>query len=141
MSRIVALDVGDATIGVAVSDELGITANPVETIRRSKSIKADLRQVEELLQRLEASTVVVGMPLNAEGEEGEQALKVRDFFERLARRLRIPVVTWDERFSTLEAEEIMIDLGRSRARRRKVIDKMAAAIILENYLKENATRE
>jgi len=137
LPRIVALDVGDRTIGVAASDELGITANPVRTIRRGASVKADLREVEALLLGLEASKVVVGIPLDAEGNEGPQAAKVKDFSERLAKRLRIPVIYWDERFSTAEAEETLIEMGASRARRRKVIDKMAAAVILESYLREN----
>jgi putative Holliday junction resolvase len=133
----VALDVGDRTIGVAASDELGITANPVRTIRRGASVKADLREVDALLAELEASEVVVGIPLDAEGEEGPQAAKVKDFSERLAKRLRIPVVYWDERFSTAEAEETLIEMGASRARRRKVIDKMAAAVILESYMRRS----
>jgi len=133
--RIVALDVGDATVGVAASDELNITANPVRVIRRGQSIKADLRAVEELLAELDASKVVVGLPLNAEGEEGPQAAKVRDFHTRLARRLRIPVELFDERFSTADAADILIEMDTSRAKRRKIIDKMAAAVILEGYLK------
>ena len=140
MPRIVALDVGDRTIGVAVSDELGITANPVRTIRRGASGKADLREVDALLAEIEAAEVVVGIPLDAEGEEGPQAAKVKDFSERLAKRLRIPVVYWDERFSTAEAEETLIEMGASRARRRKVIDTMAAAVILEGYLRETKQR-
>ncbi len=131
-----ALDVGDATIGVAVSDELGITANPVRTIRRSRSIKADLREVEALLAELGAEKVVIGLPLDLAGEEGIQAAKVKDFSDRLARRLRFPVVLWDESFSTSDAEDIMLRMDTSRAKRRKVIDQMAAAVILESYLRE-----
>lgn len=136
MPRIVALDVGDRTIGIAASDELGMTANPVRTIRRGASVKADLREVEALLTELETSKVVVGIPLDAEGEEGPQAAKVKDFCERLSKRVMMPVVYWDERFSTAEAEETLIEMGASRAKRRKVIDKMAAAVILESYLRE-----
>ena len=110
-----ALDVGDARVGVAASDELGITANPVATITRGRSVKADLRAVEELLGELEASLVVVGLPLTAEGEEGPQARKVREFAERLTRRIRIPVEMWDERFSTLEAQEALVEQDVSRA--------------------------
>ena len=135
MPRIVALDVGDATIGVAASDELMIAAHPVRTIRRTKSVKADLRAVEEILEELDACKVVVGIPLTLEGEEGFQAQKVKDFFDRLARRLRIPVEAWDERFSTAEAEDALIEMDASRARRRKVIDKTAAAVILRSYLR------
>ena len=136
MPRIVALDVGDRTIGVAASDELGITVSPVRTIRRSASVKADLREVEALLAELEASRVIVGIPLDAEGNEGPQAAKVKDFSVRLEKRLRIPMIHWDERFSTADAEETLIELGASRAKRRKVIDQMAAAVILESYLRE-----
>ncbi|MCE5322482.1 Holliday junction resolvase RuvX [bacterium] len=134
MPRIAALDVGDATVGVAVSDELCITANPVTTIRRSKSIKADLRAVVELIKELDASMVVVGLPLDLSGEEGIQAAKVKDFTDRLTKRLRIPVVLWDESLSTVEAQESLIEMDISRKKRRKVIDQMAAAVILQSYL-------
>jgi putative holliday junction resolvase len=135
LGRIVALDVGDATIGIAASDELGIAAHPVKTIRRGASVKADLREVEAVLVELDASKVVVGLPLGAENEEGKQASKVKDFSDRLARRIRIPLVYWDERFSTAEAEEMMIESGMSRARRRDKIDQAAACVILEGYLR------
>lgn len=141
MPRIVALDVGDATIGVAVSDELGVTANPVCTIRRSRSLKTDLQAVEDILTKLNADKVVVGIPLTAEGEEGIQAAKVKDFSNRLAKRLKIPIDYWDESFSTAEAEDMLIKMDTSRAKRRKVIDKIAAAVILESYLREAEIRK
>jgi len=134
LPRVVALDVGDATIGVAAADELSITVNPIRTIRRGKSVKADLREVEALLAELDAGTVVVGMPLDAEGNEGPQALKVKDFVDRLARRLRIPVRTWDERFSTADAEEMLLAADVSRAKRTEIIDQAAAMVILKSYL-------
>jgi len=136
MPRIAALDVGDATIGVAVSDELGITANPVCTIRRSRSLKTDLQAVENILTKLDADKVIVGIPLTAEGEEGIQAAKVKDFSNRLAKRLKIPIDYWDESFSTAEAEDVLIKMDTSRAKRRKIIDKIAAAVILDSYLRE-----
>mgnify|MGYP001120896073 CR=1 FL=1 len=136
MSRIAALDVGDATIGVAVSDELGVTANPVCTIRRSRSLKTDLQAVEDILTKLNADKIIVGIPLTAEGEEGIQAAKVKDFSNRLAKRLKIPIDYWDESFSTAEAEDILIKMDTSRAKRRKIIDKIAAAVILDSYLRE-----
>jgi len=138
MPRIVALDVGDATVGVAVTDELGIAVHPVRTIRRTASIKADLRVVEELLKELEAEKVVVGLPLLASGDEGTQARKVRDFFDRLTRRLRIPTVLWDESLSTSEAERILLEADVSRVKRREVIDQMAAVLILESFLRETS---
>lgn len=140
MSTIIALDVGDATIGVAATDELKFAAHPVTTIRRTRSIKADLRTVEGLLEELDAESVVVGMPLTAEGEKGPQAEKVKDFCDRLARRLKIPVETWDERYSTAEAEQLLLGSDVSRKKRRKVIDQVAAAVILESYLREKTGR-
>lgn len=134
MPRIVALDVGDATIGVAATDELGLTVHPVRTIRRTASVKADLRAVEELLAELDASKVVVGLPVLASGEEGPQAAKVREFFDRLARRIRIPAELWDESLSTVEAEQLLLKADVSRAKRRKVIDQMAASVMLKSYL-------
>lgn len=134
MPRIVALDVGDATIGVAATDEVGLTVHPVKTIRRTASIKADLRTVEELLLELDASQVVVGLPVLASGDEGPQAAKVRDFYDRLARRIRIPVALWDESLSTVEAEGLLLEADVSRAKRRKVIDQAAAMVILRGYL-------
>ncbi|MCX6345606.1 MAG: Holliday junction resolvase RuvX [Armatimonadetes bacterium] len=134
MPRIVALDVGDATIGVAASDELNVTVNPIRTIRRTNSIKADLREVETLLAELDAAVVVVGMPLNADGEMGPQALKVKDFTQRLEKRLRIPVETVDERFSTAEAEEMLLRADISRSKRSEIIDQAAAMVILSSYL-------
>jgi putative holliday junction resolvase len=137
MSRTLALDVGDKRIGVAVSDPLGFTAEPLVVITRTPSVKADLRAVEELLQRYDVSKIVVGMPVMLAGEEGIQAGKVREFVERLSRRLRIPVVTWDERLSTVEAERFLIKAGQSRSKRKQVIDKIAAAVILQSYLAAN----
>lgn len=134
MPRIVALDVGDATIGVAAADEAGLMVHPVKTIRRTASVKADLRAVEELLQELDASKVVVGLPLLASGDESPQTAKVRDFFDRLARRIRIPAELFDESLSTVEAEDLLLEADVSRAKRRKVIDQVAAVVILRGYL-------
>jgi putative holliday junction resolvase len=140
MSRILALDVGDKRIGVALSDPLGLTAEPLKVVARTASIKADLRTVEELIQQYEVSKIVVGMPVMLAGEEGVQAGKVREFVERLSRRVRIPVVTWDERLSTVEAERLLLEAGQSRSKRKQVIDKIAAAVILQSYLAANAER-
>ncbi len=141
MARIVALDIGDATIGVAAADELGVAAHPVTTLRRTASIKADVGRTAKLLQDLAATEVVVGLPLGNENEEGKQALKVKDFSVRLSRRLRVPLVYWDERFSTREAEEKMLEAGVSRAVRRRRIDQEAAAVILESYLRSEGAKK
>ena len=136
MPRIVALDVGEKTIGVAASDELMIAAHPVRTIRRTRGVKADLREVEGLLDEIEASIVVIGMPLTVEGDMGPQAEKVKDFRDRLARRLRIPVETIDESYSTADAQDRLLEADVSRAKRRRVIDQAAAVVILEDYLRQ-----
>ncbi|MCX8053257.1 MAG: Holliday junction resolvase RuvX [Armatimonadetes bacterium] len=136
MPRIVALDVGDATIGVAATDELRLIASPVRTIHRTRSVKADLSAVEEMLRELDACLVVIGLPLDAEGEEGIQARKVKNFSNRLARRVTVPIEFWDERFSTADAEERLLETDMSRAKRRERIHAAAAAIVLESYLRE-----
>jgi len=136
MPRIVALDVGDATIGVAATDELRLVAAPVRTVYRTKSIKADLRAVVDLLTELGASEVVVGNPIDSSGVEGAQSAKVREFADRLAARLRIPLAFVDESYTTAEAEDEMIAMNVSRAKRRRKIDSAAAVLILESYMRQ-----
>ena len=132
-----ALDVGDKTIGVAVSDEGLILASPVETIKR-RGPKADAMRVETLVQERGVVLVVAGMPLTLRGDLGPQGLKVMDFVETLKRRLKVPVETRDERLSTREAERTLIAADMSRARRKDVIDQMAAVLILQTYLDARA---
>jgi putative Holliday junction resolvase len=128
------LDVGDKTIGVAISDELGISANPVTVIRRTGSVRKEIAEVLRLADESHVERIVIGMPLMLDGKAGIQAQKVETFVEALRRRTRIPVATWDERLTTAEAERMLIESDESRARRRKVIDKLAAALILQSYL-------
>lgn len=134
MQRVMALDLGEKTIGVAVSDELGIVATPLTTIMRTVSVKADLRQVEDLVNFEKVSLVVVGLPVMLSGEEAVQAGKVREFVERLARRLRVPVEVWDERLTTVSAHRLLIENGKNREERKRVVDQVAAALILRSYL-------
>lgn len=132
--RILGLDVGDKTIGVAVSDELGITANPVCVIQRSTSIKKDIGEVRRLAQDYSVERIVVGMPLMLDGSVGIQAQKVQAFVEELRKRTTIPVEVWDERLSTSQVERVLIEMDQSRAKRKKQLDKLAAAIILQAYM-------
>lgn len=134
-----ALDIGDRTIGVACSDEGLILASPVETIRR-RGPKADSIRVETLVRERGVTHVVAGLPLSLDGTEGPQSDKVREFVETLRRRLKIKVEMWDERFSTREAERTLIAADMSRARRREIIDQMAAVLILQTYLDARAHR-
>jgi len=131
--RVMALDVGDKTIGVALSDELGIAAHPLEVIRRT-SPERDLARICELVEKHQVSEVVVGLPVSLSGEPGPQAEKVKAFVELLRPVLGRPIVLWDERLTTAEAEKMLIAADASRARRKKVIDKLAAALILDSYL-------
>lgn len=127
---------GDRTIGVAASDELGWTAQGVEVIRRN-SWEDDIRRLRELAQRFEVALIVVGYPKNMNGTIGPRAQMAAEFAEALSRELDLPVRLWDERLTTMEAEKTLLAADISRAKRRKVIDKMAAILILQNFLHAN----
>jgi putative Holliday junction resolvase len=139
MKRILALDVGDNTIGVAVSDALSIIANGVTTIERV-GIKKDTGKVIEYVREYDCGTVVVGLPLNLNGTDSVQTEKVRAFKEKLENKLRsmalqdVQVVFQDERFTTKLAEQVLIDGGVRRENRKKYVDKQAAVLILQSYL-------
>jgi putative Holliday junction resolvase len=139
MKRILALDVGDNTIGVAVSDALSIIANGVTTIERV-GIKKDTGRVIDYVREYDCGTVVVGLPLNLNGSDSVQTEKVRAFKEKLENKLRslalqdVQVVFQDERFTTKLAEQVLIDGGVRRENRKKYIDKQAAVLILQSYL-------
>lgn len=131
--RKMGLDIGDKRIGVAVSDALNITAQGKTVIVR-KEHKKDLRQIEELIQKYNITEVVAGLPVNMDNTEGPQVDKVRNYVNFLKNNLEIPVVFWDERLTSLEAERVLIKADLSRAQRKKVIDQVAASLILQNYL-------
>lgn len=133
MMRILGLDVGQRRIGVAVSDELGWMAQPLTVIGRDDDETA-LQEVARLAQQHGAAFIVVGLPRRTDGEEGPEAAAVRAFGDAIEQRLRVPVHYQDERFSTAEAERGLIASGMRRTRRRQVIDKVAAGIILQSYL-------
>lgn len=142
--RFMGLDVGDKTIGVAISDEQGIIANPFKVIPRTASVKKDIAEVRKLAEEFGVQRIVVGMPYMMDGSVGIQAEKVQEFVEQLRRRIRVSVETWDERLTTMEVERLLISADQSRARRKKVVDKMAAAIILQSYMdkqKSDSSRE
>jgi putative Holliday junction resolvase len=133
MKRLVGLDVGDATIGVAVADELGLTAQGIGVVRRS-SLGADMRHLEEMLASYQPDRFVVGLPLNMNGSVGPQARKVQAFADALARHFGVEVDTWDERLSTAAVTRTLVEADVSRARRRQVVDKLAAVFILQGYM-------
>ena len=131
--RLLGLDVGDRRIGLALSDESATLASGLRTIVRA-GLKKDLRELAELVSEHEVAEVVVGLPRKLDGSEGPQARKVLGFVEALKKALRIPVATWDERFTTVAAEHALIEGGVSRGRRKDLVDKVAAVLILQNYL-------
>jgi len=133
VSRTMALDVGSARVGVAISDPLGLTAQPISTIQRT-GIRQDLKAIVDLARKHEADSIVVGLPLKLDGETGPAAASILQFVDRLRAVVSIPVVTWDERLSTVQAERALLEGDVSRRRRRDTIDKVAAAIILQAYL-------
>jgi putative Holliday junction resolvase len=137
--RVLALDLGDARIGVAVSDPLGITAQPAGKID-SRGARADLKRVRELVDELDAFEVVVGLPLSLSGEHGPRADHARKFAQRLEASLPgISVTLWDERLTTAEVERAMVSDNVRRKRRREVIDSLAAVLILQSYLDGRST--
>ncbi|HZP42822.1 MAG TPA: Holliday junction resolvase RuvX [Candidatus Binatia bacterium] len=131
--RVAALDVGEARIGVAVSDALGITAHGIGVVKRVGG-RRDLEALAEMLRPYEPERLVVGLPLSLDGTEGPQAAKVRAFATRAAEHLGLPLEFWDERLTTVEAERVLVAADVSRRRRRDLVDKVAATIILQSYL-------
>lgn len=127
------LDIGAKTIGVALSDELGWTAQALEVIQR-KSLSQEIKRIKEILNEYQVDEIVVGLPKNMNGKEGEQAKKVREFTEKLQAGVNLPIMTWDERLTTVAAERTLLEGDLSRAKRKKIIDKVAAQIILQGYL-------
>lgn len=134
MGRIMALDVGDVRIGIAVSDLMGIIANPLETYTRKGNLEVDAKYIADLAKSKEVTLFVSGLPLGLKGQENEQTAKTREFIDVLKLVCDIPVEYLDERFTTMSAERVLIEGNVRRENRKKVIDKVAATIILQNYL-------
>ena len=134
MKRFMSLDIGDATIGIAVSDPLGITAQGIETIRRS-DLSADLSRLGQLMQEYEVEALVAGLPKHMNGTEGTRCDVVRAFMEEVQQQFpAAQVFYWDERLSTVAAGQVLLEADVSRKKRRKVIDKMVAVYILQGFL-------
>ena len=131
--RILGLDYGSRRIGVAVCDELGMTAQGLATITR-KNREADLERIAEFIRRYAVEKIVIGYPLRLDGSEGIQCEKINRFIRRLENRFSLPVIRRDETLSTKEAEEILRDRGVRPEKRRETIDRVAAAIVLQGYL-------
>ena len=134
--RILGLDYGSKTVGVAVSDPLGITAQGLEIIRREKEnhLRKTLRRIRELAEEYQISDIVLGYPLNMDDPVGDRAVKPLAFKKELESRIGVPVFLTDERLTTVEAEEAMHDMGVPRKDYKRYVDKIAAAVILQEYL-------
>ncbi len=132
--RFLALDIGDVRIGVAVSDELELGAYPLLTYVRQGSLKKDVASLSLTAAEQEVDAIVVGLPTSLDGSEGPQAKKTRGFAEALASSAKLPLIMWDESMSSVDAEERMLTLDFSRAKRKTLRDQWAAVIILETFL-------
>lgn len=131
--RKIALDIGDARIGVALSDMLGILASPYETYKRRAPIQ-DYVYFAELIKRQECDVCVLGLPVNMDGTRGERVRLVEEFATELAKHTDVPIVFVDERLTTVSAERLLIEADMRRDKRKQVIDQIAASIILRSYL-------
>jgi putative Holliday junction resolvase len=128
-----ALDVGKRRIGLAVSDELGITAQGIPTLHRTR-IRDDLSRLRDVAEKWSVNLLLVGRPLHMSGDESRQSEYTREFAERLATHVGLPVVFWDERLTSAEAERLMRAAGASLAQRKQAVDQMSAMLLLESYL-------
>ena len=134
--RIMGLDVGSKTVGVAISDEFGWTAQGLKTIQINEAIEEfGFNQMGELIEEYEINKIVVGLPKNMNGTIGPRGEASQIYADELEKRFSIPVVLWDERLTTVAAERVLLEADVSRKKRKKVIDKMAAAMILQGYLR------
>ena len=136
MARILGLDFGTKTVGVAVSDELLLTAQAVETIWREKpgKLRQTLARIETLVNQYGVEKIVLGLPKNMNDTEGERCEKTREFKDMLEKRLGLEVILWDERLTTVAANDAMIEMGIRRENRKEYIDQIAAIFILQEYL-------
>jgi putative holliday junction resolvase len=134
--RYLALDVGSKRIGVAVSDELGLTAQPVLTLERRRNPREDLRSLARLARKYGVAGVVVGNPLHLSGEQSPRAAKTQAFAAELGELSGLPIHLWDERLTTREAHQLLYEAGHARQEHRPVVDQVAATLILQSFLDE-----
>lgn len=141
--RIMGLDLGSKTVGVAVSDPLLITAQGLEIIRRKdeNKLRQTLARIEQLIEEYEVSEIVLGLPKNMNDTIGDRARLSLEFQDRLERRTGLPVTMWDERLTTVAADRAMMEAGIRREHRREYVDKIAAVFILQGYLDYRANQE
>lgn len=141
--RIMGLDFGSKTVGVALSDPLLITAQGLEIIRRKdeNKLRQTLARIEEIIKEYDVTEIVLGLPKNMNDSEGPRAMLSREFKEKLERRTGLNVTMWDERLTTVEADNIMMEAGIRREDRKEYVDMIAAQLILEGYLEYGRKKE
>ena len=134
--KIMGLDYGSVTVGVAISDSMLLTAQPVEVIKRKREdkLRQTLARIEQLAAENEVERIVLGFPKNMNNSEGERAQRTREFMDKLIARTGLEVVLWDERLSTVSAMDVLKEAGVRRENRKEYVDKMAASLILQGYL-------
>jgi putative holliday junction resolvase len=138
--RYLALDVGSRRIGVAVSDELGLTAQPVLTLERRRNLREDLRSLARLCRRYDVAGIVVGNPLSLDGATNPQAAKIQAFAAELGELAKLPIHLWDERLTSHEAHQILYEAGHARQSHRRLVDQVAATLILQSFLEDQQIR-
>lgn len=131
--RIMSLDVGDKTIGLAISDRMRSIATPLSTIRRSK-FKKDMTVLQSSISEHDVVGLIVGLPLNMDGSSGPRVQSTRTFISNLSKHIDLPIALWDERLSTVAVQRTMLDADLSRARRAELVDKLAASYMLQGFL-------
>lgn len=137
--RLMGLDIGSNTIGIAISDELEITAQGLKTIKR-QSMEEDLKEINSIIAEFKIEKIVVGLPKNMDGTLGKQAEMVFQWIKASQKKIHPPMVTWDERLTTVEATKVLLEADLSRKKRKRVIDKLAAVLILQGYLDQSRKR-
>jgi len=133
VARILAVDYGEKRIGLAVSDELGITASPLTTLMH-RSDEETVRHIAQLASKLKVAQIVIGLPRRTDAQEGEMERRVKAFAEKLRQAVSVPVVLFDERFTTRIAEQVLLEADLSRRKRKQVRDRLAAVILLQSFL-------
>lgn len=136
--RFLALDVGNRRIGVAVSDELGLTAQPVLTLERRRNPREDMRSLARLARKYGVAAIVVGNPVHLSGDLSPQAKKTQAFAAQLGELTGLPIHLWDERLTSREAHQILYEAGHARQQHRRVVDQVAATLILQSFLGQGA---
>lgn len=133
MKRLLAIDYGDVRIGLAVNDALGITAQGICSFKRT-SLQEDIARIREVIKSRNVEEIIVGMPYMLNGKKGSKAKEVEEFISLLKQHFNIPIIEWDERYTTVQAEEILNSAGVKRKKKKSVIDMLAATFILESYM-------